>query len=697
MDRMKEEKYFHDVVQSMSNELITLKEGIEYRKKAILAQKKYMRDSHGDMDDEEFLQNMNNVNNDAFFIEHAAKQLHILKRHIKSPYFGKVIFRYQEDGETLPVYIGMHGYTDNHEQLIFDWRAPISSVYYDFDRGQASYKALDGVFDGEVLEKCQFDISQGNFHSVVETDEQINDRILLAALSNNSDVHMKSVVATIQKEQNKIIRNDTAYNLIVDGRAGSGKTVIAMHRLAWLLFQHKNLKNDNVLILSPNGIFGDYIAGVLPELGEDNVPEKEFDALMDEILFVDCAYETRLEQAEAVIEEGRVNSSDTVRGRIDNLKEKSSVRFFDALNEYLCEYEEKMVFKDFHFEKTEFAKEKIEKMFRERFARYPLYMRFEKMAYFIADRVMEEKNMRENDDVRRKLEKQISRTMIYEYAERNLVNLYRDFLHRYDGSEYCVTEDGRICYEDILPVFYLQLYFYGCDTYKNIRHLVLDEMQDYTIFQFAIINRIFQCKKTILGDKLQVLDYHPQETVVDILEHVLNTGHQEASYELVELNTNYRSTSEITQYCNQIIERKDIANGGISDEHACSFDRHGKIPEEYTATSFEDALAYLTEKLLYGDMDGYENIAILCDDERTSYELYHALSEETQVTYLTNQSTVYSGGLVVMPKFLAKGMEFDAVFVLNCGNGRESAVSRHAFYIACSRALHELHIINNCL
>ena len=176
-------------------------------------------------------------------------------------------------------------------------------MYYDYEKGVAGYDAPDGHIDGEIVEKKQFDIKNGTLKSVADTDYNVSDNLLIHALAENSGTRMRSVVATIQKEQNGIIRNNSAYNLIVDGKAGSGKTVVAMHRLAWLMYTHrKTIKADNVMIMSPNGIFGDYISSVLPEIGEDNVPEKEFDSLMEEILFINEPFENKLAQSDVIID-----------------------------------------------------------------------------------------------------------------------------------------------------------------------------------------------------------------------------------------------------------------------------------------------------------------------------------------------------------------------------------------------------------
>lgn len=701
-----EQIFFENVEAEIEQDIETTADNIEYRKSSVLQQKKYIRDSHGDMDDEEFLQNMQSVNTDLMFIGHGTKRLETLLGQKETPYFGKIIFQFEDDQERLPVYIGSNEYHTHKEEEadIYDWRAPVSSMFYDYEIGQASYQAPEGEIRGKILEKKQFDISHGKLKSIADTEEALNDRILLSRLSKNSSAKMKSVVQTIQKEQNQLIRNTSAYHLVVDGRAGSGKTVIAMHRLAWLLFNQSTLKSDNIMILSPNSLFSDYISGVLPELGENYVPQKEFDALMEEILFVDAEYETKLEQADYLIRMGDIDDQ-----RMRNIIYKSSIKFFDELNHFLNNYIASIELRDFHFEKITYEKEKMEKMFSDRFSDYPVYERFEKIAYFITDNLEERKGTEFSDKKRQKLQRQIQQEMIYLYAERNLVSIYQSFLEtkqeEHPGIELVMDEYGKICYEDILPIFYLQVYFYGCHSYDMIKHLMIDEMQDYNIFQYAVLNQIYKCKKTIMGDRYQVLFYDSRETVVDVLKKVFDTNDSAKRFELKELNTVYRSTKEITKFCNDILKGlKDIPAQKTMDETAGtenhdgqlnidSVRRSGKVPEQIEVDSLEDAAAFVAEKLQYGDMDDYENVAVLCDDEEEAFAIYQALSAYTDVTLFTNQSVVYTGGVVVLPKFLAKGMEFDVVYVVQDSDAQKDIIRRNAYYISCTRALHELYVL----
>lgn len=687
-----EEDYFDNVELELDYSISVTEGSVELKKDSIKEQKKYMRDSHGDMDDEEFLQNMQLVNNDEAYLTRVAKRLEVYEHQKKNPYFGKVTFRYDDEGDVIPFYIGMAGYESdmNNEQLIYDWRAPVSSMYYAYEKGPASYTVNtedmgSEKFTGHIIEKKQFVIVNGKLREAVDTDANINDVILLEALGGNSSVKMKSVVATIQKEQDAIIRNRTAYNLIVDGRAGSGKTVIAMHRLAWLLYNYKTLDSDKVMILSPNSIFGDYISDVLPELEENSVPEKEFDSLLEELLYIDEEYETKLEQSEFIIDSG-----DQENQRIRNLKVKSSIGFYDRFNEFLERYVSEIKFRTFHYQKVEYTGDDISAMFNGRFSRKPVYERFENIAYFIVDRVEDNSPKEFPEEKKNNLARQIQKQMVNLFAERNLVKLYVDFLAEmepeYPGISEYKNEYGKICYEDILPILYLQVYFYGCNTYNNIKHLVIDEMQDYTIFQYAILDRIFGCKKTILGDRYQVLFYNPEETVVDVLTKIFAKRNGQGGYELMELSESYRSTAEITEFCNNILGDEGIGGNTV--------ERHGRVPEEIQCGSLDEAVEFINDKLSYGDMDAYDNIAILTNDEADAYEVYRQLSEYTEVTLITNQSVVYSGGVVVLPKFLAKGMEFDAVYVMTDGTYKNSMVTRHTHYIACTRALHELYVID---
>lgn len=687
-----EEDYFDNVELELDYSISVTEGSVELKKDSIKEQKKYMRDSHGDMDDEEFLQNMQLVNNDEAYLTRAAKRLEVYEHQKKNPYFGKVTFRYDDEGDVIPFYIGMAGYESdmNSEQLIYDWRAPVSSMYYAYEKGPASYTVNtedmgSEKFTGHIIEKKQFVIVNGKLREAVDTDANINDVILLEALGGNSSVKMKSVVATIQKEQDAIIRNRTAYNLIVDGRAGSGKTVIAMHRLAWLLYNYKTLDSDKVMILSPNSIFGDYISDVLPELEENSVPEKEFDSLLEELLYIDEEYETKLEQSEFIIDSG-----DQENQRIRNIKVKSSIGFYDRFNEFLERYVSGIKFRTFHYQKVEYTGDDIAAMFNGRFSRKPVYERFENIAYFIVDRVEDNSPKEFPEEKKNNLARQIQKQMVNLFAERNLVKLYVDFLAEmeteYPGISEYKNEYGKICYEDILPILYLQVYFYGCNTYNNIKHLVIDEMQDYTIFQYAVLDRIFGCKKTILGDRYQVLFYNQEETVVDVLTKIFAKRNGKGGYELMKLSESYRSTAEITEFCNNILGDEGIGGNTV--------ERHGRVPEEIQCGSLNEAVEFINDKLSYGDMDAYDNIAILTNDEADAYEVYRQLSEYTEVTLITNQSVVYAGGVVVLPKFLAKGMEFDAVYVMTDGTYKNSMVTRHTHYIACTRALHELYVID---
>ena len=329
---MTEEKYFELITDSLNKSLTDMDDMIIKWQRKITKQKEFMWDNSSDMDEEELLANKEDIEQDMLLLEFYNKNRNILCKTLKNPYFGKINFIYDEDKSELPVYIGLSGYRSDDESLpwIYDWRAPISSMYYEYEKGKASYNAPDGEFTGEITEKKQFKIKDGEMLYYMDTDLKIDDDVLVKELSNNSATKMRQVAATIQKEQNAIIRNNKAKTLVINGCAGSGKTVVALHRVAWLLYNYrKHMRADNVLILSPNALFSDYISEVLPELCEDNVPEKEWDDLMVDMICIEDDYEIKNDQNNYILHSKEDDD------RIKRIRYKSSKEYFDELNTYI--------------------------------------------------------------------------------------------------------------------------------------------------------------------------------------------------------------------------------------------------------------------------------------------------------------------------------------------------------------------------
>jgi DNA helicase-2/ATP-dependent DNA helicase PcrA len=698
LNRESELKYLEDVLKEVEEALTAAGASLDRGNEEVAKLKQYIYDDYQDMDVNELRENVEDAGNMELFLKNIRAKIKSLIYMKESPYFGKVCFKQESEEKARDIYIGTSGFWSDKDctMKIFDWRAPVSSIYYDYELGDVSYKVTENdgrtkkvtEYKGEVTEKCQYKIQNGKMEFMSDTSERVYDELLLEALSGNAADHMHPVIATIQKKQNEIIRDDESEILVVDGRAGSGKTVIAMHRLAWLLYnKRKTLNTGNVMIISPNNIFSDYISQIMPELMEDSVPEKQWDDLTEELVFLDAEHETRAEQSDAMM----TAEADSLRLR--NVALKGSVVFFDAFEKYLDEFISNITFKDFHYEKLTYPADRLEKMFFTNLQSLPPYERFYNIAYFILDEYMEVYNRSYGEERQEKVQKQIQNQMIDRFAEKNIIKIYQDFLavmsEKYPGVEQYLTEDGRICYEDLQIIFYLQLKLYGCNTYKDIKHCVIDEMQDYNVFQFKIMDMLIGGRKTILGDRFQILLSHKSEDSElcsyedeNVLDAIIRIWPERT---LKVLNQTYRSTVEISDFCSKIL--------GEAGE-AMAFARHGRVPgvkvlgsEEAQLEAVESVLSELSDR-------NYHSIAILCDDEGMAYYVSKSLGGKAR--FLTESNSLFAGGTAVMSRFLAKGMEFDAVIVVTEANPEEENVARidaGAYYISCTRALHELYVI----
>lgn len=687
MDKEKEYAFFEEVVSEIKSDYESVSEDLEKEKLALKKLKTYINDNYGAMDVMELTENVNDANSFAQLMESDFAKKRNLSFLAKNPYFGKVLFKPADSEKEIPVYIGTAGYWSekNNCPRIYDWRAPISSLFYEYESGPATYFIMDNsgprpeklTYDGEILEKCQYKTEDGKLVYLSDTDVRVADELLLEALSGESTSRMKPVVATIQKTQNDIIRDTSSKILVVDGRAGSGKTVVAMHRLAWLLYnKKKTLNTGNVLVISPNTVFTDYVSGIMPELCEDNVPNKQWDDMVDELVFTEFMHETKAEQANVILLE------DANSARVSNIRLKTSVPFFEAFEAYIDEYFVRNIeFKDFHYEKVTFTKDRLEKLFYGNFSSLPAYERFYNIAYFIMDEYVTTAKRNFGKERCEKIQLSIQNQMISRFAKANLLELYLEFLETvdkvYPGASVYQDEYGKICYEDMQIIFYLQLKLYGAKTYRDIRHVVIDEMQDYSVFQYAIMKCLFNCSMTILGDRFQVL--MEQE---DVLTSITKVYPERV---IRNLATSYRQTVEINDFCNGFLVEEAVST---------SFARHGEAPYVKMCSDFAEQVKQVEKQLDTYTSEGIKNIAVLLDDDGSAYELYRELPG--RLTFLTEGNAGYHGGVCCMSRFIAKGMEFDAVIVVtnrNIDKIKANSKEKGAFYISCTRAIHRLSVI----
>lgn len=624
-----------------------------------------------DYDNQQALFRQMNANEEQFRLRKRFKKMQ------DSPFFGRVDFRYDGDEEAETFYIGIGNLSESAGSLplVYDWRAPVSGLFYDYDKGPASYEAPSGIFEGEVTSKWQYKIRNGKMLYEFESDVKIDDEILGAELGSNGAVQLKNIVRTIQKEQNEIIRNTKDKIMVIQGAAGSGKTSVALHRIAYLLYHDRdNLKSSNVLILSPNGVFADYISHILPELGEENIREMSFDLFayreLKEIVG-DC--EDRYDQIERTVLNPKIQ---------EICREKQSPEFVSKLDGFVLRLEDELMnFRDVEYRGCTLSEKEIIDLFYFKFLDVPLLSRMHSVAEYFIDQV---ETLRDRDlsDEEREEVMECFRSM---YETRDCYVLYSRFLEKegYRPLPHCQIEKRRLRYEDVYPVLYLKYTLYQCRNHHGIKHVVVDEMQDYSWIQYLLIHKMFPCRMTILGDKAQTMEDETQD-VLKFLPKIFGKDIRK-----IVMNRSYRNTMEVAQYANHLT--------GIEDMEL--FERHGEPVDERTFSSTEEALETVLEKWL-NRREEFETEALIFLTEREAEHAFLYIEKrlkeiapeaENQLCYMNRDSQSFKKGLTVTTFYLAKGLEFDQVFGI-FEEDRESGLQCQAKYITATRALHELHM-----
>ena len=624
-----------------------------------------------DYDNQQALFRQMNANEEQFRLRKRFKKMQ------DSPFFGRVDFRYDGDEEAETFYIGIGNLSESAGSLplVYDWRAPVSGLFYDYDKGPASYEAPSGIFEGEVTSKWQYKIRKGKMLYEFESDVKIDDEILGAELGSNGEVQLKNIVRTIQKEQNEIIRNTKDRIMVIQGAAGSGKTSVALHRIAYLLYHDReNLKSSNVLILSPNGVFADYISHILPELGEENIREMSFDLFAYRELkdiVGDC--EDRYDQIEHTVLNPKIQ---------DICREKQSPEFVSKLDGFVLRLEDELMnFRDVEYRGCTLSEKEIIDLFYFKFLDVPLLSRMHSVAEYFIDQVETLRDRDLSDEEREEVMERF-RSM---YETRDCYVLYSRFLEEegYRPLPHCQIEKRRLRYEDVYPVLYLKYTLYQCRNHHGIKHVVVDEMQDYSWIQYLLIRKMFPCRMTILGDKAQTMEDETQD-VLKFLPKIFGKDIRK-----IVMNRSYRNTMEVAQYANHLT--------GIEDMEL--FERHGEPVDERTFLSTEEALETVLEKWL-NRREEFETEALIFLTEREAEHAFLYIEKrlkeiapeaENQLCYMNRDSQSFKKGLTVTTFYLAKGLEFDQVFGI-FEEDRESGLQCQAKYITATRALHELHM-----
>lgn len=664
--------FLQDVTEKIRQRLDDIKQSLDEGQKEIESMHEYYWENYTEMDqygyedydNQQALLSQVNANQDKLVLKHR------FERMADAPFFGRVDFIFDGEDEAEPFYIGIGNFAEKAGMtpLIYDWRAPVSGLFYDYDKGPASYEAPAGTIRGEISSKWQYKIRGGKMIYAFESDTKIDDEILKQELGNNGDVKLKNIVRTIQKEQNAIIRNTKDKILVIQGAAGSGKTSIALHRIAYLLYHdRKNLKSSNVLVLSPNSVFGDYISHILPELGEENIREMSFDLFAYRELkdtAADC--EDRYDHLERIMK--FPDDQEKERFRM-----KQSESFVGLIEGFLATLEDRLVdFRPISFRGSQLTEEELIRMFYFKFQETPLLARMDAVMDYFVDAYETLKGRDISDEDREMLREKFDSM----YVTKDIYTIYNWLLedYGYDMLPDVPYERRKVQYEDVFPMLYLKYRLLGHGAQKNIKHLVIDEMQDYSFLQYVLLKQIFQCRMTILGDYAQTLDTK-QHDVLKFLPKIFVKEIRQ-----VILRKSYRNTYEIARYAGEI--------SGIRDLEL--LERHGKEVEERRFSSEDEMLEAVRENLRLGS-EGYETAAVITMTEEEAYDIYRLLTNRgIDAAYVDRDSSAFKRGLTVTTFYLAKGLEFDQVFTIKGTEG--NPLEKQAQYISATRALQELYV-----
>jgi DNA helicase-2/ATP-dependent DNA helicase PcrA len=594
-----------------------------------------------------------------------------LTKILAIPYFGRIDFlEKKENSKVMPIYIGIHTFYDPESRatLIHDWRAPASSMFYDHELGEAGYRSPSGEIKGVISLKRQYRIRGGKMEFMIESALTVHDDILQKELSSNADDKMKNIVATIQREQNRIIRNEDIRTLIIQGVAGSGKTSIALHRIAYLLYTFRDsISSKDILIISPNKVFSDYISNVLPELGEETVPETSMEQILSGVLEHKYKYQTYFGLVNELLE--KPSSS-----LINRIAYKASFGFISELDKFILHIEN-TYFKAADVKLTKYITIPapfIEEQYL-RFNRYPIRRRFDAMADYMLDMLKIQYTFTVTTTGRNLLKKEI-RLM---FAGNNDIQVYKDFFKWTNNPGMFKMRKGHTLeYSDLAPLAYLHLALEGNGNQPfRVKHLLIDEMQDYSPIQYKVIQKLFPCRKTVLGDAGQSVNPYGSSTAETIQKSL-------TASEIMKLCKSYRSTFEITDFAQKIHPNAELEPVA----------RHGEKPQILQFGSAVEELSGIMGLISTYRKSGYKSLGIICKTEQQARKMADMLkSYANDISFLSSQSSAFVQGIVITSAHMAKGLEFDEVIIPQTDERNyRSEIDKSMLYVAVTRAMHRL-------
>lgn len=658
-----EKKKLEFVTTKVKEELSILGQEIMGSEEKRLEFGKYLWDEKASFDPAEMQTLLTNDELEGFFLIQKQKYFQKLYNIQRSPYFASIIFEEENSNNSEEIYISMTYLTKENQNILYDWRSPICNIFYDYEPGYCEYNVPDGIIKGNLKRKRQYKIENNQLLRVFDNSINIDDELLQEVLAGESSDKMKNIVNTIQSEQNSIIRNLKDKNLIVQGIAGSGKTSVALHRIAFLLYRMENLSSKNVLIFSPNQIFTEYISNILPELGEDNTLQTTFQDYLKAMI---NEYKNVESFPDFISRYYKGNE------HLNELtKYKQSEEIIKNLETYVKEYVEKAKFTKGiteHF--FEYSSSELNELLKNRYSKFPIFDRIPAIANKLSET---------NYNGSRKYAKTYARLL------KESANYVKDYKKIYQGfylSKFCkykLTEKEidnfikrkEILYDDALLLVYLKGLLEGFKYESYIKEVVIDEAQDYNKLQYLIISKIFKKSGfTILGDVNQTVNPYYKYSNWDSIINIFGGKY-------IELNKSYRSSSNIVQYTNKILGINNTCAIRRGQEEPVRFQKYDKN----FINNLQDNIKLLKKK--------YKSIAVITRSDSDAQDIYENL-KNTGIIYLSSQSSDFVKDLVVIPAYMAKGLEFDSVILINNPVCPFTENDKNLLYVAATRAQHEL-------
>ena len=725
LNNQEEILYLDNTLNFLKKELEKDKYDINFRKRDLIASRinMWQETVHFSNDFDripEMLQHLTEVDSQNYNYEQTLQRIKKYTRILNSPYFGRFDFKEDDCDDREQIYIGLYNLIDKDTSsiLIYDWRSPISSIFYQCEIGKGSYNAPCGIISGDIFMKRQYKIQNSELKYFFDSSIRINDEILQKVLSHNSSSNMKNIVETIQKEQDIVIRDTENELLIVQGVAGSGKTSIALHRIAFLLYigMGSKIHSNNIIIISPSSVFSKYISGVLPELGEENVEETTFDNIVVDFLDNRFIVESRKQQLESLIIQ---HNHQYLNIKIENTKFKGSRTFVKILDRLIHHYEHNLThFEDLYYDgkiietkqqlNNLFLNSKMDMPISKRLKRiesmmlnkiHPLRkVRLEKIQRIVQNGVGHELEIRSFSRLMAIKEAKLLMRHLHKFTQVDYADLYK-LLFNKTGLLLKLSEglklpkninqmvlktteslnEGFINYEDCAPLLYIKLKLNGNREFSDIQQVVIDEAQDYYPLQYEVFNLLFSKSKfTVLGDFNQTLEKLGDKSIYDDIEKIL---HKKKSIKLF-MNKSFRSSIEINSFTQKILNSK---------EEFVSFERHEAEPRIVFKDSKELLYDAIVQDIYNYESLGYESIAVICKTQQETLAVQKKLTNLTNIKFLNIDDTEVIKGTLVIPSYISKGLEFDVVLVYNVSKENyKSEFDRNLLYVACTRALHQL-------